>query len=343
MHVRAARDEHVRPPPRQIQIPLRIHVPDIARPEPSVAKRRRIRRRILPVSRTDRRPRDADLAALPWPQRTAILVGNAHLHPRPLHPARPLARRPMILGPQHRDRPRHLAQTIVLHQHRPQPFKRKPLIFLVHRRPGIDDRPQRRPPRPRVLDQALDDRRHREKVRDPVPLHRRPGRGRLERPRQDHARRPRSQLHQRMHPRPMAQGRHHQRPVPMPKAREQIIEMIENREGHLALRQHHPLRPPGRPRGEEQPARIVARHIRIGQVPPQPRRDQCLIVCPDDPADPRLPRCRGMAGKALTADHRHRPGDAPLRGHLARGQAEVTGAPDRAQPETGKLHLDASP
>lgn len=190
-----------------------------------------------------------------------------------------------------------------------------------------------------VLDQHLEDRRHREGVSHVPTLDKRPSLFRIESvARQEDRLGSARHLNKLVDAGAVRQRRHHEGGVLMGGARHQVAEVVRDHECHLPVRKHRSLRPASRPRREEEPAGVVVvnvchprglSHVPCHQVvvavsptsrPNRDGRPYARDGCPG-----RL----GVAGEVGVAQHERGAACFGQVGHLRRRLPEVRRHPHR--------------
>ncbi len=177
---------------------------------------------------------------------------------------------------ENRDAAGHFAESEILHEHLAQLLQRALLVGAVHRSAGVDHIAQRAVVElidRRILDQHLDDRRHRESVGHAMLLDELPEDLRLELVRgQQHGCRAARNVEQRVDSSAVRQRCHRDRAVVLVGARNEVGKVVGHDESHLPMGQHRRLRPTGRSRGVEVPERRV--RIHVGHRPSAHRRSR---------------------------------------------------------------------
>ena len=351
IHVRAARDVHVRRPPRDVQKALRIHMAEVAGVEPVVLERLGIGVRIVVIPHEDGRAAHADFSRREGRLTLALLVENRHFHAGARQPAGADARIGCIVvfavqpRRQNRDVARHLAQPVVLHQHAAQLVQRVLLIGAVHRRTGVDHELQRTmvvPVDGRIFDEHLDDGRHREHVVHAMALDRLPDLPGVHLlAGQQHARRTPCGVDDGVNARAVRERGHDHRAAAVSDAGHQIREMVGDDERHLPVREHPRFRMPGRARRIEEPQGIFVVDFRFIAGRTRVLRHQRLVVqfaCARRAERNHMTQ-RGrsrpygvdMAFEPCVVNHRARAARLPQIRGLRGGNAKVRRHPDRAE------------
>ena len=349
--VRAARDVHVRFAAGDGEQAALVQAPEVAGVEPATAQGLGSGLGVAVVAGEDGRPAAADFADAAGRYRLQVGVEHGHFHAG----AWPAAGADVGVGVgivgavhlarQHRDAARHFTETEVLHQHQPELLQRKLLVGAVHRCAGINQVAQRAVVvaiEAVMLDQQLNDRRHREQVADAVLLHQPPEKLGVELvARHQDGGGAAGDIQQHVDAGAVRQRCDRDRTVALRRAWDQIGQVVGNDEGHLPVRQHRGLGPTGRAGGVEEPQRIVRADpgfVRtLAQVLLYQAVDVGLAVGRRTDPDHVGQRWRGrahgvdMAGEAGLRDHRHRCARAAEVSHFGRRQAKVGRHPDATQ------------
>ena len=257
-----------------VRKPSLVERAEVAGPEPAVAQRLRGRLRVAPVARHHRVAADDDLAGRADREIAAVAIDDAHFDERlrdadrldPLRPAR-IGVVGEVRARERGDRHRRFALAVDLDEARAHRRQRAPDVLAVHRPAAVDDGLEavaRRAAGGDVVDEALHHRRRREQAEPADVARERDQLGRIEAARlgNDVARRARDEG-QVVEPGAVR----HRRGVDDRVGRIDIVDVDEVARGHrrqVAVRQHHALRPPGRPRGVEEPGEVRGRARRDG-------------------------------------------------------------------------------
>ncbi len=253
----------------------------------------------------------------------------------------------VLIGAQHGDVARHLAQAKVLHQHPTEFAQGQLLVAAVHGRTRINHVAQAAVVvlvHRRMLDQRFDDGGHGEQVAHTVPLDQLPKHfGVQALAGHEHGGCTARDVEQGMDARAMRQGCWRNRGIVLGGAGDEVSQMVGDHKGHLPMGEHARLGAPRGARGVEEPQGCVRVHALAGMGLPQVlvhQRVPAVLAGLGRPHTDHLAQGRAagangrhMVFKALFVDHDHRPAGLTQVGHLGGRKPEIGGHPDTAQPK----------